>query len=247
MSENPEMDYFMNESVSDVIFVVEGQRIPAMKSILSLKSKVFRTMFSGNFKEAKDKEVVIEETTYEAFKTFIRFIYCDDLVLKEDIDFELIGELYKLCDRYDVSRLADRITDKLYEISVKLFTNGESFGAIWLKIQWISRIGFGFKIEKLMNIVMEFIRKKFEHFVDLNNEHLIELNDSTDGRLFPLMADKCFEFWDELNDLKERIYSFKHFDCDKCQSNNEVLSYLSKRNCQNCRETVLKRFRPEDL
>ena len=70
-SGTPELDYFMNEEKSDVLFVVEGQRIPALKAILSVKSIVFRAMFSGDFKESKDKEVVIEDTTYEAFKAFI--------------------------------------------------------------------------------------------------------------------------------------------------------------------------------
>ena len=34
MSGNPELDYFMNESVSDVLFVVEDQKIPALKAFL---------------------------------------------------------------------------------------------------------------------------------------------------------------------------------------------------------------------
>ena len=72
----------MNEERSDVRFIVEGKPIPALKSFLSVRSRVFHAMFSGEFKESKDKEVVIEDTTYEAFKTFIRFVYCDDLGLK---------------------------------------------------------------------------------------------------------------------------------------------------------------------
>ena len=76
MSENPELDFFMNESESDVVFVIEGQPLPAMKSILRLKSRVFRAMFSGDFKETKDNEVDIEDTSYEAFKTFIQFQGC---------------------------------------------------------------------------------------------------------------------------------------------------------------------------
>ena len=70
----PEMDYFLNESVSDVVFIVEGQRVPALKVVLSLKSEVFRDMFSHNFRGFKDTDVVIEDTNYEAFKAFIRFL-----------------------------------------------------------------------------------------------------------------------------------------------------------------------------
>ena len=83
MRENPELYYFMDEEMSDVLFIVEGQTIPALKAFLSDKSRVFSAMFSGEFKESKGKEVVIKDTTYEAFKSFIRFLYCDDLVLKD--------------------------------------------------------------------------------------------------------------------------------------------------------------------
>ena len=69
------MDYFMNASKSDVVFVIEGQKLPALKQIVGLKSKVFDAMFFGNFKESESKEVIIEETTFEAFKTLIGFIY----------------------------------------------------------------------------------------------------------------------------------------------------------------------------
>ena len=113
MSENPELDYYMNDERSDIIFIVEGKRIPALKAFLSVKSRVFHAMFSGDFKESKDKEIVIEDTTYEAFKTFIEFLYCADFVLTRN-DYKLIRELYRLSDRYDVSRFERSITHQLY-------------------------------------------------------------------------------------------------------------------------------------
>ena len=45
------MHYFMNEDLSDVVFIVEGLRVPALKQLLIIKSRVFRTMFSGKFVE----------------------------------------------------------------------------------------------------------------------------------------------------------------------------------------------------
>ena len=96
MSGNREMDYYLVVKKSDVVFVVEGQTIPALKSFLSVKSRVFSAMFSGNFKESKDKEIVIEDTTYEAFNSIIRFLNCNHLFFVFDNDFDLIGELYRL-------------------------------------------------------------------------------------------------------------------------------------------------------
>ena len=193
MSKNPELDYFMNEEKSDVLFVVEGQTIPALKSFLSVKSRVFSAMFSGDFRESKDKKIIIEDTTYEAFKTFIRFLYCDHLVLKYN-DFELFRELYRLSDRYDVSRLEYGITDLLFNnyfspvfgkcLSDDLFQRG------WPTITSIARIAFELKITKVEENVMTFIGHNFDHFLKKDNKELNELNDLTDGRLLDLMVNK---------------------------------------------------------
>ena len=115
MSETSEFDYLKGEQKSDVMFIVEEQTIPALKSVLSVISSVFRDMFSGNCNESKVEEIVIEDTTYEAFKTFIYFLYCDHLVLKDINDFELTQELYKLSEKYKVPQLSERLTLKLYE------------------------------------------------------------------------------------------------------------------------------------
>src|SRR5882757_5509116 len=96
----PEMDYFMNESESDVIFTINGQRVPALKPVLSLKSDVFRAMFSGNFKESKDKEIPIDDTTVDAFKTMLLYLYSEKLVFSNGEDMELIGDVLKVADKY---------------------------------------------------------------------------------------------------------------------------------------------------
>ena len=105
LSDCPAIDYFMNEDKSDVVFVVEGQRIPALKILLIVNNLVFRAMFSDNFKESKDKTVAIEETSFEAFQTLILFLYSDRLVLKDEKDFKLINEVCELSDRYESRRV----------------------------------------------------------------------------------------------------------------------------------------------
>ena len=196
MTKNPELDYFMNEEKSDVVFIVEGKRIPALKAFLSVKSRVFSAMFSGNLKESKNEEIVIEDTTYEAFKTFIRFLYCDDLVLKDNIDFELIPELYRLSERYGVLKFEDKITDELIERNSDLFKgekclSHQSFRINWQTMKSIARIAFELKIQNLEEKVMTFIDNNFHHFLlKKSNKELRELYDLTDGRLLDLMAIK---------------------------------------------------------
>ena len=213
----------MNEEKSDVVFVVEKQTIPALKAFLSVKSRVFSAMFSGDFKESKDKKIVIEDTTYEAFHTFIRFLYCDDLELKDDDDFKLIGELYKLSDRYDVSRLEHRLTDILYEKCFGSVKTKKDFQIVWLKMRWILKFAFDFKIEKLMDKVMEFVEKNLNYFLIGGNEVLMDLNNWTDGRLLTLMVDKSHENRNKLKDkLKNQIKELLLLMTKKCQQLNEI-------------------------
>ena len=221
--DNPELDYFMNEERSDVVFVVEEQRIPALKAFLSVKSRVFHTMFSGEFKESKDKEVVIRYTTYEAFNTFIRFLYCDELILN---DFQLIRELYRLSDRYEVPRLERRITEKLDEMSQTY----EGFQEDWPKMQSILKIAFEFKIEKLIENAMEFIENHFSECLEEDNDVLIELNDSTNGQLFPLMVEKCTE------NCKQYVptVEFITYLTKKCRQFNEILKQVEYVKCRIC-------------
>ena len=96
----------IDEDKSDVVFMIEGQRLPALMQLLSAKNKVFRAMFSGDFNESKDKTVVIEETSYEAFKTLILFLYSVRLVLK---DIKLIKQDCELSDKYESPRPLEKV------------------------------------------------------------------------------------------------------------------------------------------
>src|ERR1700712_3921483 len=152
-----EMDFLMNGTESDVVFVIEGQPLPAHKLMFRMKSKVFRAMFSGEFKETKDKEVVIEDTTFEAFKTLIQFIYCDRLVLKDDNDLELIHEVCKLGDRYEVPKLLEKVEDYLMTFALK---SSDS-----VTFNWISKIVFDYKLTEVMAKVLAIIDENFKSFV----------------------------------------------------------------------------------
>ena len=176
------------------------------------------------------------------------------MVLKDDNDFQLIGELYRLSDRYDVSRLECRIADKLDEILPIFLDISEVFEEVWLKLQSISKIAFEFKIEKLMDKVSNFIYHNMENILTQDNEELFQLNDTTDGQLFGQMIHthySCFqgeetekikekmidlfvlftEKWKHLNDILSQVKSFK---CGKCGSLNHVHSIDNSSKCQEC-------------
>ena len=204
----PEMDYFMNEDKSDVVFLIEGQPLPAQKSFLSIRNKVFRAMFSDKFKESKDREVVIEDTTFAAFKAFVYFLYSDELLIKDCNDLNLIEEICKLSDRYAANRQMKRLSTLLTENELT-FANFEQ----------ISRIGFRYKMEELIAKVMSFIDKNFDQFVAKDEEELKLLNESTDGRLLKVMANNYRKVkldWDRRLICKTCNRSFPSSYCQHC-------------------------------
>ena len=122
-------------------------------------------------------------------------------------DFKLIGELYRLCDRYDVSRLRDRIIDGLTDSNQLIEPNcvsEEYFNKKWLKIKSIARIAFESQITRLTDNVMTFIDINFDHFLNKDNKEMRELNDLTDGRLFELKANKKRKLVEEMKRLEEK-------------------------------------------
>ena len=110
---------------------------------------------------------------------------------------KLIGELYRLSDRYDVPRLRDRIIDEFTE---RYFSNAlkcesdEEFEQKWLTIGSIARIATESQVLGLMEKVKTFIDTNFEHILKKDKNELRELNDLTDGIILEIMANKCREF-----------------------------------------------------
>ena len=189
------MSSFLNESVSDVVFVIDGQRVPAIKAILSLKSPVFAAMFSGNFWESKGPqnsklpEIPVEETTVDAFTTMIRFIYTDDVVFKDINNIEHICDDFKLSDRYEILRLEQRVGQHLVsKINLK-------------NLLMISRVVFTHKNEELMTKIITFIESNINQLIQRNIKELKELYESTDSRLLDVLTSD----WVRPNDSLIRI------------------------------------------
>ena len=225
MTKNPKLDYLTAEE-KRVIFMVEGRPIPALKSFLSDKSPVFSSMFSEDFEESKDKEVVVEDTTYEAFDTFIGFLYCDHLFFDVDND-HLIGELYRLSDRYDVSRLADSIIDELTDrnqLNGPKCVTDEEFNKKWPKIRSIAILAFKSQNSRLMENVMTFVDTNFDHFLKKDNKELSELNVLTDDRLFNLMANQCRKANED-----KKLLSVTAYPCNGLPAKQSAKAHQSSR------------------
>ena len=94
----------LNGELSDLKIVCDGQEFPCHKLILSARSDVFKAMFTSDLKFNKNDESTLEipDISAETMKTFLQFIYKDD-VEAEDIDQNLLIA----ADKYNIKRLVN--------------------------------------------------------------------------------------------------------------------------------------------
>jgi len=100
----------------DVTFVIkenenldteEVNEVRAHKHVLALYSDVFKTMFFGPLKETEDN-ITIKDTTFEAFKKLMEYIYQVDIECKNISLLELFNIL-NLAEKYNVSTFKEAL------------------------------------------------------------------------------------------------------------------------------------------
>jgi hypothetical protein len=77
-----DMEALLNgAATADVTFVVDDTRIQAHRAILAARSEYFRAMLTSGFSEGQGiaHEISISDTTPEAFKALLRYLYTDEL------------------------------------------------------------------------------------------------------------------------------------------------------------------------
>lgn len=109
-------DIFESNRLSDCEFCFTEPGEPtkivsANRAILALSSSVFETMFYGSLPESNTKPVKIEDIDYDAFKTFLQYIYTRELHL-ESIDEAI--KLFYAARKYDVCDIEDICEAYLY-------------------------------------------------------------------------------------------------------------------------------------
>ncbi|XP_054154695.1 BTB/POZ domain-containing protein 9-like [Oppia nitens] len=169
----PEMDYLMNSAESDVQFLIDGQSVPALKTVLCLKSNVFRAMFSGQWRESVDNTVEIRDTTPEAFKLMIRFIYTEQLILNDDNqDMDHIRDVLKLADKYQLKRLIKSVGQHLMSmISMD-------------RIEVIGRLAIDYQLDELMAKLKIFIEDNISELMAKPQSQLNTINNALNNLLF---------------------------------------------------------------
>ena len=188
------MKWFLNEEFSDFAFIVEGKRIPVNKTLLAIKSDVFRVMFKDGFKESSEKEISVEGTTYDAFKIFIRFIYTDEVMFDDNKDSQLVSNVCQLADKYQVLRFFD----KLAEYYKNRVTSDN--------MEWLYEIAKLYKITELVTCLNSWIAFNFEKWYRNDWSQLSRINNTSDGQIIKQFAknfEKLYNSYEEIDCYKE--------------------------------------------
>ena len=115
---------YLNANDSDIVFIIEGERIYAHKFVLILRCQYFRLMFSSGLKESIEKEIQLNETPLSAFKNVLNYIYTgrvklNDKKIEDIVEILCLGHCYELEDL--VSHLVSYIessvsAENIYEV-----------------------------------------------------------------------------------------------------------------------------------
>jgi len=94
-------DLHLNEESSDITIRCDNETFPCHKFILGSRSDVFKTMFTmTDSKEEQNGIIEIEDISAKTMKTFLKFMYKDDLEI-EEIDCNLLIA----AEKYNFKRL----------------------------------------------------------------------------------------------------------------------------------------------
>ncbi|XGW01901.1 hypothetical protein V3C99_014186 [Haemonchus contortus] len=99
-----------NRDFSDIILVVNGEKIPANKALLAARKVTFRGLLYGGLKESGEGEVVLNQTNVFAFRILLRYLYTAKISLAEYKDDQLL-EILGIAHQYCVFKLQNAIAD----------------------------------------------------------------------------------------------------------------------------------------
>merc|ERR1719445_1676162 len=102
-----------NPLLSDLTFIVAGEKVHAHRAILYARSKYFERMFSGRFAESREQklELKVECSSKRVFLAVLRYLYTDELWNPTDVPDAL--DALKLADAYGMERLRDHCVQLL--------------------------------------------------------------------------------------------------------------------------------------
>ncbi|XP_065336308.1 RCC1 and BTB domain-containing protein 2-like [Cloeon dipterum] len=116
-------EVFDNPETADFAFIVEGKKIHVHKIILILVSDVFKNLFLGDWKDSCQKELIVEDHSYDAFYAFLKYFYTGKVNFTAELAldvytvarFYLVTDLMEVCKKILKSGLTLQNASFLYE------------------------------------------------------------------------------------------------------------------------------------
>lgn len=99
-----------NASFSDVTFVVEGREIHAHRCILYARSEYFRNMFDSRMRETSEKEITIQNMSYDVFHAVLEYLYSGRVRVAQG---RLAVDLLKAADMFQINGLRNLCVDRV--------------------------------------------------------------------------------------------------------------------------------------
>ncbi len=144
ISYNSKMEkYFENESFTDVEFLFDcGSKIKAHRIILAANSTYFNNMLNGQWKGYGMEAIPFKETSYEAFRAVLYFIYSGKLMNIKS--FTILNNILRLSDLMMLENLKGLVSE-----SMTKFINEKN---------WVEYLLYGWKFK---NDFLKFTGLKF--------------------------------------------------------------------------------------
>lgn len=102
------MHAFDDENTSDLVFVVEDNRIHVHKAFLKIRCDYFKTMFQSCWKEDSKDEIEITQFSYAVYKAFLQYLYTDSVELPPEEAISLMDLANAYCETH-LKKLCERI------------------------------------------------------------------------------------------------------------------------------------------
>ncbi|XP_054152858.1 uncharacterized protein LOC128951636 [Oppia nitens] len=181
----------MDKTTSDVVFIVDGNELPAHSYLLCHKSVVFEQLLSDI---GDHREIVLDRDdniNYQSFKDMLRFIYCEhQYQLTNEKNFWLAINVYLCAHKYKLGYLCDLMEQKL--ISLSNLDN----------IQHIYMFAKKYRLNHFIKSFHGTIDTKLDNILDRGLDTVKKLNTITDNYLLEQVVKQKHK---EIQELREQL------------------------------------------
>uniref|UniRef100_A0A915E2Z0 BTB domain-containing protein n=1 Tax=Ditylenchus dipsaci TaxID=166011 RepID=A0A915E2Z0_9BILA len=154
-----------NNDMSDVVLIAEGERFPAHKLLLSIRSNYFKAMFCTGLRESTEKGVTLMDTPAKPFSLLLQYVYTGQMQL-QTADYQQTLEVFALAHKYEFPVLQEQIVEHLQAILdvdniCGIYSSAELFSSQHLLdscISFLKRFKYGISSKHFLNFSLNVLK-----------------------------------------------------------------------------------------